>query len=149
MPSRAGVETDGNKTYNGKRDLPQLRPIQLLNRRKKSVAVDVHNTLRQVPPRLELRQQRVGVARRPRDLVLVQLGLAPEDAIDLFREDLVAGFLVLEELGALGGVVDYLGDLSLVKNVASVRGAKEEMDLCLVDSILACFCQAGPQEVVL
>lgn len=128
---------DGNKTYNGKRNLLQLRPIQLLNRREKRIAVDMHHALRQVPPRLELRQQRVGVARRPRDLVLVQLGLALEDALDLFREDLVAGFFVLEELGALGGVVYYLGDLSLVKTWLRGKEQKEGTDLCLVDRILA------------
>lgn len=58
----------------------------------------MHDVLREVPRRVELLQERVGVAGGARDRGLLEGGAALEDAGDLGGELAVAGLLVVKVL---------------------------------------------------
>lgn len=67
----------------GKRNLLQLGPVQLLDGGVKSIAVDVHDGLRQVPAKLELGDIRAGTAKIMREVCPLKLSLPGEDSVDL------------------------------------------------------------------
>lgn len=64
----------------------------------KSITVDMHNLLRQVPRELQLCKQIVGSPQLPGQIELLQLLLLRENPINLGRQDFVFFLLSVEEL---------------------------------------------------
>ena len=114
-----------------KRNVFQLRAIELLYGGIKSITIEVYNDLTQVPAQLQFSDIVVGSALVRGQVNLLQQTSLCQDLVDLLCKILVLDFLVVEELGALGCIVDDLGDL------------------CLVYSILSGFCERGAEQVVL
>ena len=67
--------------------------------------------LRQITLELELSKQVVGCPELPGEIQRLKIALLGEDGFYLYRERLVPRLLMIEELGALGSIVDNLRDL--------------------------------------
>jgi hypothetical protein len=76
-----------------------------------SVAVNVHNVLRQVARKLKLSKQIVSCPELPCEIQRLEVALLGEDGFDFGSQRLVPCFLVTEEFGALGCIVDDFRDL--------------------------------------
>lgn len=75
----------------------------------------MHNVLRQIARELQLGKQIVGRPELAGEVQLFEAALLGQDSLDFGCERLIPCLLVVEELGALGRIVNDLGDLAGIR----------------------------------
>jgi hypothetical protein len=102
----------------------QLWPVQLFDGSIKGITVNMDYRLRQVACHLKLSKVVIGATLFTTEVGLFKLAFVREDALYLLRQNPIPGFLVVEELGSLRCIVDYLGNLDIIDvSAAAIKRA--------------------------
>ena len=139
-----------NTFPNGHRDVLEFGPIELFDGSIESIAVNVHDILREISCQLQLGNIIIGATQVRSKINAFELSLPSEDALNFLGQVFVFDLLVVEEFGAFGGIVDDFRDLPgrSISTTAKTRHTSRTHFL-LVNSVLACLGQRGSQKVIL
>jgi hypothetical protein len=91
---------------NGKRDILQLRTLELLHRCVERITVDVDDVLCEIPSSIKFCDESVGISQVAREVLLIEVSLASQDLLYLLGENFISYLLPVEEFGSLRGIVD-------------------------------------------